>query len=55
MAVAEVMGMLILASALIISLAFVVARMLQRRKRRGFDLGVVSDHWMAEQRGHEEP
>jgi hypothetical protein len=44
---------IILASALIIPLAFVVARSFKRRKHRQLDLGVVSDQWMAQQRGRE--
>jgi hypothetical protein len=46
---------IIVASALIIPLAIIVARSLTRRKRRQFDLGVVSDNWMAQQRGRESP
>jgi hypothetical protein len=46
---------IIFASALILPLAWVVARSFRRRKRRQLDLGVVSDQWMAQQRGRESP
>jgi hypothetical protein len=46
---------IIVASALIIPLAIIVARSFKRRRRRQLDLGVVSDHWMAQQRGRESP
>jgi hypothetical protein len=50
-----IMMRIIIASALIIPVALVVARSLRNRKRRRLDLGVVSDHWMAQQRGRESP
>jgi len=48
------MTRIIIALVLIVPLALVVGRSLRRRKRRVVDLGVVSDQWMAQQRGRSE-